>query len=203
MNRVHNNKLMQFSTNISEHDIVNEFALGQTGYAGLFVKIAANGPDATDTAGITAASVGATYDRVTSPQWGTKALLTPIASGDLAFQVLGVTQKNVLTVDENGEQLKYRPQKKQELNAVLTYESVPVAMRGIFTLGVDAFLVNGATATTGNLPDAGSVLVAANGGKVNVITGSGALAVDNKLVLGCVLQKSVKQNGMIVVRVGK
>lgn len=52
-------------------------------------------------------------------------------SGDAC---LGVTLRQTLTHDENGEKLIYYPQKALELQAVVSGEAVPVLSRGIITL---------------------------------------------------------------------
>lgn len=52
---------------------------------------------------------------------------------------LGITLAQTLTHDENDENLLRYPQKKAELYAVTSGEAVPVATKGIFTLGAAAF----------------------------------------------------------------
>ena len=59
------------------------------------------------------------------------------SSGDAA---LGVTLRQTLTHDENGEKLIYYPQKAIEMQAVVSGQAVPVLSRGIITLdNADAF----------------------------------------------------------------
>lgn len=58
------------------------------------------------------------------------------ASGDLP---LGITLNQTAKADENGEKLLYNTTKKEELQAVLPGQSVPVATKGIFTLAAEAF----------------------------------------------------------------
>ena len=55
-------------------------------------------------------------------------------SGDAA---LGVTLRQTLTHDENGEKLIYYPQKAIEMQAVISGQAVPVLSRGIITLDND------------------------------------------------------------------
>ena len=58
-------------------------------------------------------------------------------AGDAA---LGVTLRQTLTHDENGEKLIYYPQKAIEMQAVVSGQAVPVLSRGIITLdNGDAF----------------------------------------------------------------
>jgi hypothetical protein len=54
--------------------------------------------------------------------------------------VLGITLKQTVLKDENGEKLLHYPQKKDELQAVNSGEAVPVATRGLFM--VDSRAVN-------------------------------------------------------------
>ena len=56
-------------------------------------------------------------------------------SGDAA---LGVTLRQTLTHDENGEKLIYYPQKADELYAVQTGQTVPVLTRGVITVNETA-----------------------------------------------------------------
>ena len=56
-------------------------------------------------------------------------------SGDAA---LGVTLRQTLTHDENGEKLIYYPQKADELYAVQTGQTVPVLTRGVITINETA-----------------------------------------------------------------
>jgi hypothetical protein len=62
--------------------------------------------------------------------------ITGATSGDLP---LGLTLNQTAKNDENGEKLLYNSTKKEELQAVLPGQTVPVATRGIFTLAAEAF----------------------------------------------------------------
>jgi hypothetical protein len=53
--------------------------------------------------------------------------------------VIGMTLAQTLSHDENSENLLYNPVKKDELNAVLSGQAVPLATRGVFTLTEKAF----------------------------------------------------------------
>jgi len=53
--------------------------------------------------------------------------------------VLGVTLRQTLKNDENGEKLLYNPIKKDELQAVLSGQAVPVCTRGLFTFDETAY----------------------------------------------------------------
>ena len=62
--------------------------------------------------------------------------VTAASSGNIP---LGLTLNQTAKADENGEKLIYNSTKKEELQAVLPGQSVPVATKGIFTLSSDAF----------------------------------------------------------------
>ena len=64
--------------------------------------------------------------------------------------VLGVTLNQTVANDENGEKLIYNPIKRDELQAVLSGQAVPVATRGLFTFSADAY-TEGATFIPGNV----------------------------------------------------
>lgn len=72
---------------------------------------------------------------------------------------LGVTLAQTLSIDENNEQLLFNPVKKDELNAVLSGQTVPVLTKGLITVHE-----NGTVATVSNELTVGSK-VAANQGK--------------------------------------
>ena len=60
-----------------------------------------------------------------------------VQAADDTKQALGVTLRQTLTHDENGEKLLYYPQKAIELQAVLTGQAVPVLTKGVVTLDGD------------------------------------------------------------------
>jgi hypothetical protein len=62
--------------------------------------------------------------------------ISAAASGDA---VIGVTLKQTLSIDENNENLQFNPVKKDELQAVLSGQTVPVLSKGIVTLHENAF----------------------------------------------------------------
>jgi len=68
---------------------------------------------------------------------GKNMLMAAAGSGEA---VLGITLKQTVSTDENGEKLLHYPQKKDEIQAVNSGEAVPVATRGLFM--VDARGVN-------------------------------------------------------------
>ena len=83
-------------------------------------------------------------------------------------EVLGVTLRQTLTHDENGEKLLYYPQKALELNAVFPGQAVPILTRGLITVsaaGLGAGITNGTAVGTALFSDAfGKFTATANGG---------------------------------------
>lgn len=63
-------------------------------------------------------------------------------TNNTGVDILGITLRQTLTHDENGEKLLYYPVKKDELQAVLPGEAVPVATNGWFTFTEDAVVSN-------------------------------------------------------------
>lgn len=133
----------------NEHDVVNIFAL-ETGLAldsttgtgqgdqGVFVKVSdGNFDQDTITYGSDSYLGKTDYPFVGGDMYPTNPLtLTGATSGDLP---LGITLNQTAKNDENGEKLLYNPTKKEELQAVLPGQSVPVATHGIFTLSSDGY----------------------------------------------------------------
>ena len=106
----------------------------------------------TDPAGLhTANHVDSSYlgaigtdDQGFSSEWGSFYPEAPMAAtaSTASSGFLGITLRPTLAYDENDEKLLYYNVKKDELQAVIPGEAVPVATRGFFTLTGDA--VNGA-----------------------------------------------------------
>ena len=71
---------------------------------------------------------------------------------------LGLTLRQTAKFDENGEKLLYYRQKAEELMCVLPGQAVPVATRGIFSLGANAI--------DGTLVVGSGFKLSANGGKI-------------------------------------
>ena len=83
------------------------------------------------------------YPFVAGDMYPTNSLLiTGCGANETKGAVLGVTLNQTAKNDENGEKLLYNATKKEELQAVLPGQSVPVATKGIFTFGANAFDAN-------------------------------------------------------------
>lgn len=153
-----------------DNDVVNLYALADaavnenvtgvgSGDAGVFVKVSAGNFDLDPVSYATDSYLGKTdYPFVGANQYPSVNLkVTPAASGDLT-NCLGLTLRQTAKFDENGEKLLYYRQKAEELMCVLPGQAVPVATRGVFSLGANAL---DGTLTVGN-----AFKLSANAGKV-------------------------------------
>jgi len=98
---------------------------------------------------------------------------------------IGVTLRSTLAIDENGESLLFNPVKKDELQAVLSGQTVPVLSKGIITVTENAI-------RAGERPAPGQPLLAVSDGKF------GILNVDetkNQRQIGQVLSTGYRENG--------
>ena len=131
-----------------EQDVVNLFALTNAdvldsttgdgkGSNGVFVKVADGNFDQELISYGSNSYLGKTdYPFVSDNMYPTVQLeVTAANSGDAP---LGLTLNQTAKTDENGEKLIYNTTKKEELQAVLPGQTVPVATKGIFTLGKNA-----------------------------------------------------------------
>ena len=153
-----------------DNDVVNMFAYDGTDKgAGLIVKVSAADLNA-DLVDLVADDVAFlnTQGNAYSPLAVNPLRVTAGSSGAAA---LGILLRDVRDEDENGEKLRFYPQKKEELQCVLSGETVPVATKGIFTLTEDAF-VGGTVLSVGD-----DLAVGANGlfgpdGGSDIVVGS-------------------------------
>ena len=134
----------------SDHDVVNLYSViasdvntattdSGAGDAGLFVKVADGNFDNDPVTYQTNSYLGDT----SYPFLGTTEMYPEVnlkitgAKGE--DHCLGMTLFQTAKNDENGEKLLYYPQKREELQAMLPGQAVPVATKGIFTLSSSAF----------------------------------------------------------------
>lgn len=131
-----------------EQDVINIFALQNAdvlesttgdgkGSNGVFVKVTDGNFDQDVITYGSNSYLGKTdYPFVGGDMYPTNPLeVAAAASGEIP---LGLTLNQTAKADENGEKLLYNATKKEELQAVLPGQSVPVATKGIFTLGANA-----------------------------------------------------------------
>ena len=136
----------------SDHDVINLFSVvaddvnasttasdAGKGDAGLFVKVADGNFDNDPVEYQTNSYLGDT----SYPFLGTTKMYPEVnlkitgAKGE--DHCIGMTLYQTAKNDENGEKLLYNPQKREELQAMLPGQAVPIATKGIFTLSSSAF----------------------------------------------------------------
>jgi hypothetical protein len=144
---------------INEKDVINNYSFdSNSGEAGTFVKVSAGNltldPVEYGDFGPFANSLGnATSQYPFVPQ-----KVSTAGTGDAGL-VLGMLLRDVREFDENGERLLYYPQKKFDLQCVLSGEAVPVATRGVVDINVRGL-------AGGLCPSVGQAAVVVAGGKV-------------------------------------
>ena len=182
------NRLLPFRQ-YDDNDVINMYALVDaaindnvtgvgSGDAGVFVKVASGNFDLDPVSYGSNSYLGKTdYPFVGANQYPSVNLkVTPAASGDLT-NVLGLTLRQTAKYDENGEKLLYYRQKAEELMCVLPGQAVPVATRGMFSLGANAL---DGTLTVGSgfklSANAGKVTGCAHSdaGKIGLVLGTGS-----------------------------
>lgn len=130
-------KLLPFRQ-YDDNDVINMFAHSGTDIgAGTIVKVSAANLDddlidLVDAGDAFLTTQGNAY----SPLAVNPLKVATANSGDVA---LGIAVRDVRDTDENGEKLRFYPQKKEELQCVLSGESLPVATKGVFTFLEGAF----------------------------------------------------------------
>lgn len=155
----------------SEHDVLNLFAFADQSvtldsstvvYAGSIVTIMSEddgvfGWRNTDNLEMIG-DAGATYNNVVSDRWGlTSSLVNPNyvfgpgvklcrggvdEAGEYANPPLGIMLSDVREYDENGELLKFNPQKAAQLQTAISGQAVPIVTRGTFLFGADHFVAS-------------------------------------------------------------
>lgn len=166
----------------NETDVINMFAndtadllpsTNGNGSAGVFVKVSAGNLDS-DPIGLAANGYlgNTSYPFIGADYYPSVPLLFTAATN--AAPVLGMTLNPTLQYDENNEKLLYNPQKKAELQAVLSGQACPVATKGIFMLA-DSAIDWDANIAVGN-----RVVISATAGKISGV----ALNSTGKIVVG-------------------
>ena len=172
-----------------DQDVINMYALADaavndnvtgvgSGDAGVFVKVSEGNFDLDPVSYATNSYLGKSdYPFVGANQYPSVNIkVTPAASGDTT-NCLGITLRQTAKFDENGEKLLYYRQKAEELMCVLPGQAVPVATRGMFSLGANA--IDG-TLTVGSgfklSANAGKVTGCAHSdaGKLGLVLGTGS-----------------------------
>ena len=150
-----------------EHDVVNLFAFNDAAvpltsttvvYAGSLVKVRTGWSNTDETK--VHGDAGATYNNVVSQRYGVTAEVEYCNGG--SETPLGITLYDVRENDENGEQLKFNPQKAAELQVSISGQAVPIATKGVFLVGANAW-VGGAAVVSAGLTAGAAVYVSGDG----------------------------------------
>lgn len=180
----------------SEHNVIGIFAnenvddnpsTNGNGSAGVFVKISSGDLNRDIIEYGNAAYLGKTdYPYVGAAQYPEVPL--KVTAATTGVPCLGITLKQTLGYDENGEKLIYYRRKQDELNSLVSGQAGPVLTQGFVTLADSAF-DDSATFAPGNV-----AAISQNAGKV---TGIAPSAMGGKTVVGQILATGSRtsQNG--------
>lgn len=134
----------------NEADVINMFSLDvNTGEAGSLVRVS-NGNMSQDVVDYVADNDWTSPIGHARSEYPVNPLKVTKVTGTGEVGVLGIMLRDVRDTDENGEKLKYYSVKKDELQCVITGETVPIATKGKFEVNSSAF-VNGVVPTVGQL----------------------------------------------------
>ena len=168
----------------SEHEVINLFSLDTSGAT--LTDWKAGGSDDFDAGGVVAAkdsklpgdlpstsalkTSGALRDYLGAsgqPHVGYNAYpIVEMTCEPATEKPIGITLRQTLAYDENGENLLRYPLKKDELQAVLPGQAVPILTRGLVLLNESAF-DGGASMTSA---DVGKEIVLAGVGKAGLLS---------------------------------
>ena len=113
----------------SEHDVINLFQVSGTYPVtkGTFVTVFGSGVNLRDENQLDNISpFGNSHSAKFNVPWAAYAA----PSGTTRSNALGVTLKDVRTVDENGELLIFRPRKAAEMDVIISGQACPILTRG-------------------------------------------------------------------------
>ncbi len=164
-----------------ENDVVNFYSLdAETGEAGSVVRVSAADLDQEPVKYVERGDSNS-YDNTLGhglslypevPHKVTKC------TGTGASQIpLGILLRDVRAKDENGENLLYYPEKKEELQCVVSGEAVPIATKGLFTMNVNAL-------KGGLAPAINSLAVCSTNGTLTGVARSAASAQQKDVAVG-------------------
>jgi len=180
-----------------EHDVVNLFKSAGSldkfidlsdsnkrttpeGDAGVFVKVSQGSLDDTDanwnpvdvTSNPTSLLGKTDYPHVGRNVYPQASLSVEPTEGTTTETCIGITLRQTVARDENGENLLYNPIKKDELFGVLPGEAVPILSKGLVTITADAFSSAGAPGQVIQTAADGKVEPVARGSATNQVVGT-------------------------------
>ncbi len=129
-----------------EHDVINLFSFSGTipVTKGTFVRPVGSGWVVSQTNTQFLGSIGATYTNTVSLRYGVQPQVAVAGSGQ---PTIGCLLYDVRETDENGELLKYNPQKAAAMEVTLSGQASPILTRGLVLY---SGLINGTTFTAGD-----------------------------------------------------
>lgn len=177
-----------------EHDVVNLFKSAGNlsdfidlsdatkrstaqGDAGVFVTVSAGDLsgdwDPVDVTSNPTSLLGKTdYPHVGRNTYPQASLSVSATAGTATESCIGVTLRQTVARDENGENLLYNPIKKDELFGVLPGEAVPVLSKGLITLTADALTTDGTVGQVLETAADGQVAPVDRGSATNQVVGT-------------------------------
>lgn len=164
-----------------ENDVINFYSLdAETGEAGSVVRVSAANLDEEPVKYVERGDSNS-YDNTLGhglslyPEVPYK--VTKMTGTGTNLRPLGILLRDVRAKDENGENLLYYPEKKEELQCVVSGEAVPIATRGIFAVNVNA-LKNGV------VPALNSIAVCSTNGTLTGVARDSASSNQEKVHVG-------------------
>jgi len=164
-----------------QHEVLNFFALNQTGLGGQLVTFITGSQDPVSSEAYGTQQVGASYTNIYSPLFSVSRRVRPATVGDSKWEVAGITLATTAMFDENGNRLLNMPYSHTEARGfVQTGQAVPILKRGQLTVALSQF--------NGTKPVAGWPLVASgsNGGFACVAPSFVTTGVMNQVVGRCI-----------------
>ena len=164
-----------------ENDVINFYSLdAETGEAGSVVRISSANLDEEPVKYVERGDSNS-YDNTLGhglslyPEVTYK--VTKMTGTGTNLRPLGILLRDVRAKDENGENLLYYPEKKEELQCVVSGEAVPIATRGLFTVNVNAL-------AGGIAPAINSIAVCSTNGTLTGVARDSASSNEEKVHVG-------------------
>lgn len=154
------NRLLPYRS-YDEHEIINLFAMDQTGIGGKICAFLTGGQDPATSAGAYSnTNPGYTPAGITNPRYEvTRKVTSVIPIGATKHQIVGINLQATLEYDENGQKILFNPWRKVELNAVVSGEAVQILTKGMIRLGSGAYIGTPLPGYVGVATGDGQVLV--------------------------------------------
>lgn len=154
-----------------ENDVINFYSLdAETGEAGSVVKVSAANLTDEPVKYVQrgdANSFETTLGKGLSMYPEVPYKVTKMSATGGNEKALGILLRDVRNKDENGENLLYYPEKKEELQCVVSGEAVPIATKGLFTINTRGL-------TDGVVPSINQYAVPSKNGTITGITSTAA-----------------------------